>query len=237
MLTQRQQEAISDYLDFTRIYPQLFSPRALRRIISDRTSLEQYAEEHGVVLGVAAETPHAYFIVDLVETNRTDGTKVQYPYLRLIYRKQLEGAVNTVVLGVIANAELGAIDSIVMLRQERHATGLFHLELPRGFGEVNLSGEQNALKELREETGYLGERAKILGATYTDSGVMDAMVAFYYVPIVGKLEAMPEVGEAIDEIQIISIAELWEKIRSGEVTDSFTVQALAFLHDQAQLHS
>ncbi len=181
------------------------------------------------MLGVAAETPHAYFIVDLVETHGPDGKPVRYPYLRLIYRKQLEGAVNTVVLGTIANPELGPVDSVVMLRQERHATGLFHLELPRGFGELNLSGEQNALKELREESGYTGDGARLLGMTYTDTGVMDAKVAFYHVPVTGKLEAVPELEEAIEEVQIISVAELWAKIHAGEVSDSFTVQALAFL--------
>lgn len=209
------------------VYPQLFSARALRRIVSDRRSLEQYAEEHGVVLGVAAETPHAYFIVDLVETDGTDGTPLRYPYQRLIYRKQLEGAVNTVVLATIANPDLGPLDAVVMLRQERHATGLFHLELPRGFGEVGLSGEQNALKELREESGYLGERAHLLGETYTDTGAMDALVSFYHVPVTGKLEAAPEYAEAITDVQLVSVASLWEKIGRKEVTDSFTVQALA----------
>jgi NUDIX domain. len=228
MLTQHQQDAINTYLGFMQSYPQLFYPRALRRIVSDRRSLEQYAAEHGEVLGVAAETPHAYFIVDLVETDGPDGEALRYPYLRLIYRKQLEGAVNTVVLGTIANPDLGPMDAVVMLRQERHATGLFHLELPRGFGELNLSGEQNALKELREESGYIGESASLLGETYTDTGVMDAKVSFYHVPVIGKLEAAPEYAEAIAEVKIISVAELREKIHGGEVTDSFTVQALAF---------
>ena len=229
MLTPHQQEAISQYLDLIETYPQLFSTRAARRIVAEKLDLEQYAEEHKVVLGVAAETPHAYFLVDLVETHGADGKAVRYPYLRLIYRKQLEGAVNTVVLGTIANPELGQLDAVVLLRQERHATGLVHLELPRGFGELNLSGEENALKELREETGYLGEGARLLGVTYTDTGVMDAQVSFYHVPVTRKLEAAPEIQEAIEGIELLPADELWEKIRSGEVMDSFTVQALAFL--------
>lgn len=230
MLTVHQQQAISSYIHFTKAYPQLFSQRVLRRIVSDRSVLERYAEEHGRVLGVVAETPHAYFIVDLVEAHASGGESFRYPYLRLIYRSQLDGAVNTAVLGTIANPELGPVDAVVMIRQERHATGLFHWELPRGFAEVELNGEQNALKELQEETGYCGERAALLGKTYTDTGVMDATVSFYHVPISRKMQAKPEREEAITHVQLFSIEELWQKIRNGEVTDSFTLQALALLN-------
>jgi ADP-ribose pyrophosphatase len=229
VITQHQQEAISKYIQFQQAYPKLFSPRSLRRLVTDRRSLETYADDHGEVLGLVAETQYAYFVVDLVEKTNHDGAAIRFPYFRLIYRKQLDGAVNTVVIGTVATSNVGAVDSVVLLRQERHATGLFHLELPRGFGEAGLSGEENALKELREETGYLGEQAKLIGVTYTDTGVMDARVSFYHVPVTGKLDSRAESEEAITDVQLMSMQELWEGIHRGDVTDGFTVQALAFL--------
>lgn len=229
MITQHQQEAITKYVQFQQAYPKLFSPRSLRKLVTDRRSLEKYADDHGEVLGLVAETQYAYFVVDLVEKIDHEGASVRFPYFRLIYRKQLDGAVNTVVIGTIASPNLGVVDSVVLLKQERHATGLFHLELPRGFGEVELSGEENALKELTEETGYIGERAKLIGMTYTDTGVMDAMVSFYHVPVIGKLDSRAESEEAIAAVQLMSITELYASIQRGDVTDGFTVQAVAFL--------
>jgi ADP-ribose pyrophosphatase len=214
----------------TTAYPQLFTPRKLRRIVLDRSAIEHYAEENRLALGLVAETPHVYFIVDLVEALDHDDQPFRFPYLRLVYRKQLEGGINTVVIGTIANPELGPIGSVVVLRQERHATGEFHLELPRGFGEVNLNGEQNALKELREETGYTGTSAELLGTIHTDTGVTDAVVSFYHVPITGKEEPIPEREEAIEEVLLFSVEDLRAKIRDGEITDSFTLQAVALLN-------
>ncbi len=229
MLTQHQHDAIERYLEFATAYPQLFKPRKLRRIVLDRSALETYAEENRVALGVVAETPHMYFIVDLVEALDQNSQPFRYPYLRLVYRKQLEGGVNTVVIGTISNPELGPVGSVVMLKQERHATGEFHLELPRGFGEVNLDGEQNALKELLEETGYVGTSAQLLGTMHTDTGVTDALVSFYHVQITSKVDPTPEREEAIEEVRLISVEDLGAKIPRGEVTDSFTLQALALL--------
>lgn len=232
-LTLQQQKAIGDYLYFEDLYPQLFAPRALRRIITDRTRLEDYAAKHHVVLGIAAQTPYVYFLLDLVEITDAHGHSVEFPYFRLVYRKQLDGAVNTVVIGTIANPELGPVGGIIMQRQERHATGQIHLELPRGFGEPNLSGEENALQELREETGFVGDSAFLLGKTLTDTGAMDAMVSFYRVEIIGQVTAESTSEEAIQEVQVLSLDAIWAKIRSGEVMDGFTVQALAFLQHAA----
>ena len=227
-LTQQQKEAISDYFDLMQKHHECFLPREKRQIVCDRGTLERYAQEHDEVLGVVAETPYVYFVVDLVKTIGKDNQPWHYTYLRLLFRKQLQGAINTVVLGTIANPELGQLNDVVLVEQERHATGVLHLELPRGFGEVGLTGEQNALKELKEETGYIGEKAFLLGATYTDTGITNAKVSFFHVPITQKVDATPELREAIQQVQLISVNEIWNKIQRSEIMDSFTIQALSF---------
>ena len=227
-LTDHQRLAISKYLSFMNKYPKCFKHRKYRNIISDRKILEIYSREHDVVLGMAVEDPYVYFIVDLVEMNSEGGKLVRFPYLRLINRKELDGAVNTVVLGTIENPELGETGSIVLLNQERHATGYFHLELPRGFGEANLSGEENAVKELEEETGYIGKRAELIGISYTDTGLTDSKVLFYHILITDRVEAKPELEEAISKVYVKSEDELINMIRKEEITDSFTIQAISF---------
>jgi len=102
-----------------------------------------------------------------------------------------------------------------------------HLELPRGFAEVSLSGEAAAIKELREETGYVANTARFLGSTFTDTGISSAQVSFYHVSVVDKKQAQPETTECITRTVTVSLDELWRMIRNQEVSDGFTIQALA----------
>ena len=83
------------------------------------------------------------------------------------------------------------------------------------------------LRELQTETGYVGERAEYLGTTLTDSGLTDREVSFFHVPVTGHVAAEPETYEAIFRTVLLTKAELWSRIYSGEIRDSFTVQALA----------
>ena len=197
--------------------------------------LEAYAAENNVVLGVSAETPHALFVVDLVECRKHDGSILRYPYLRVVFPGQLQGAVNVVVLATIANSALGNPGDLILVEQERHALGTVELELPRGFGEPGVSGEQNAFRELREETGYVGEEAHFLGMTCPDNGLTGTLVAFYHVPVV-RLEApQQEISEVIHGVSRLSVSHAWEKIRRGELRDGFTLQALALYEKFAHL--
>lgn len=230
--------ALEKYFELIQKHPALFSGRKERKIITDKKNIEQYIENFNIVLGVVAENKYVYFIEDLVEASNKFGDKIQYTYFRIVSKKQLNGGVNVVVLGLIKNRKLGEINNIVLVNQERHATGLYELALPRGFGESNINGEDNALKELKEETGYIGIRkdTRYLGKTYTDSGLTNSLVYFYVVPIVDKVINDFEVEEAIENVQLLSIKDTWEKIEIGNITDSFTIQALAFYEKKMQFN-
>jgi ADP-ribose pyrophosphatase len=228
-LTEHQRQALEAYRALTVSHPKLFEGRASRPIVLDPDVLAAYASEHGAVLGVAADTPYVLFIVDLVE----DGRSVRYPYLRVVSRAQLNGAVNVVVIATLEDPSLGRPGDIVFVEQERHAPGSRELELPRGFGEAGLTGEQNALRELQEETGYVGQQAHLLGSTLTDSGLTDCLVSFYHVPVTQRVASSPEAAELIRSVSLLSRDQAWDRIRSGELRDAFTVQALALLENAA----
>jgi ADP-ribose pyrophosphatase len=232
LLTQHQEEALSSYRKLMTDYPNLFKSRSQRPIVREHKVLESYAAEKGVVLGVAATTPYVYFVVDLVESKLKDGNVFIHPYLRVISVGQLKGGVNVVILATIQNTALGDIGNIVLLEQERHAIGSNETGLPRGFGESGISGEENALKELREETGYVGEQAYLLGNTYTDSGLTDGKVFFYHIPVVAQQSSSNETEEAIKKVHLLSSEELWNQINLGHIQDSFTLQALALYKKQ-----
>lgn len=229
MLTQYQHESIERYLEFQKRYPSLFQPREHRHIVLDRGRLERFAERSGQALGVLVQSPYLFFLVDLVESEQSDGSLFEYTYLRVVYRHQLHGGTNVAVVGTISDPALGPKDAVILLQQERHATGRCHLEIPRGFGEEGLSGEENALKELSQETGFIGEHATLLGETFTDTGLTDAHVAFYHVPAVARSAPEPEMQEALEGVVVIPKDDLREQVRSGKIDDAFTVQALALL--------
>jgi ADP-ribose diphosphatase len=234
-LTPDQREALDAYERFMEQYPEYFASRERRPIIRRRADLEAYTTKYGAV-GVVAATPHVYFVVDLVESRTTNGKGIRHPYARVVSRGQLEGATSTVVLATIADPTLGCMGDIVLLEQERHATGSVESELPRGFGEPGLTGEQNALRELREETGFIGEEAYQLGSTYTNSGLMDERVYFYHVPATARRSSSPESTEAIVGVRFASREEVWEEIMAGNIRDGFTLQAMA-LFEKHQMPS
>lgn len=233
-LTPQQREAITAYEALMARHPQLFAARELRPVVRDLGVLEAYAAEHGTVLGVAAETPYVLFVIDLVESRQEGRGLRRHPYLRVISRAQLEGGVNVVVLATLQDATLGRVGDIVLVEQERHAPGTRETELPRGFGEPGQSGEANALRELREETGYIGEQAHYLGSICTDSGLTDCVVAIYHVPVTQRCESTPETEEAISRVRVLSGEDIWKGIQRGTIRDAFTLQALA-LYERQQL--
>jgi ADP-ribose pyrophosphatase len=233
LLTTQQREALDAYYELTNQHPQLVTGRQRRPILLDRQLLERYAVEHNCVLGVAAATAYSYFVVDLVESIDAKGNKHQHQYQRLIDRGQLAGGTNSVVVATIANPALGRLGDIVLVEQERHATGKMASGMPRGFGRPELSGEENALNELREETGYLGEKAMRLATAYVDDGLTDGKAAFYHVPIIGVQPSAPETGEAIIGTRLLSLEAVWQEILAGHIQDSFTIQALALFEKRA----
>jgi ADP-ribose pyrophosphatase len=234
-LSARQRDALDNYYQLLDNYPDLFSGRDQRPIVRETATLEAFAAEHQVVLGVACETPYLWLINDLVQSSAPSGATVLHPYLRLIAPPQLMSiqGPGVVVLATVEASEGGSGEKIVLVEQERHATGRRELELPRGFGEPGIPPEEQALRELRQETGYRGTEATCLGTTLTDSGSSDSAASFFHVRVTAATAAEPEAYEAIIRHLLMSRDELWARIDSGEVHDAFTVQALALYERHA----
>lgn len=226
-LSEHQRGALDRYFRLMKSHPELFTDRLRRPIVRKPVILKEFAQEHNVALGVLVETPYLWLINDLVQGRDSSGATIYYTYLRIIAPPGQGGTVGVVALATVHPEDAHGAESIVLVEQERHATGTLELELPRGFADPSEPAEVHVLQELKTETGYVGEHAKYLGTTLTDSGTTDRAVSFFHVPVTGHVAEMPESHEAIYRTMLLTREELWSRIFSGVVRDAFTVQALA----------
>jgi 8-oxo-dGTP pyrophosphatase MutT (NUDIX family) len=62
---------------------------------------------------------------------------------------------------------------LVMIEQYRHGSGTVELEIPGGMMDPqDASPEAAGVRELREETGYEGEQARIIGQVFPNPAIM-----------------------------------------------------------------
>ena len=62
---------------------------------------------------------------------------------------------------------------LVMIEQFRHGSDKVELEIPGGLMDAGESPEAAALRELREETGYEGDNARVLGQISPNPAIMN----------------------------------------------------------------
>ena len=99
--------------------------------------------------------------------------------------------------------------------------------MPRGGGEVGVEPIDLARQELQEETGLAAEEFKPIGNLYLDAGLRDDLASvFLAIQLHGEIKPNYE-GEAIAEILPFSLTEVDAMIRSGGITDSISIAALA----------
>ncbi|MBD3409131.1 MAG: NUDIX domain-containing protein [Ignavibacteriales bacterium] len=117
--------------------------------------------------------------------------------------------------------------NLVMIEQYRYLTESTSLEFPCGGVEDGLTPEENALKELREETGYQGD-LEFVGEYYPYIGAADERCFFY---AARNLEAAPLPLDATEQIRTkrMSIEEARRAVESGAVIDGLTLACWTLL--------
>ena len=216
-----------NYQELIKSHPHLFDNRnASLRIITNRNEINAWhsqkrseLEDKGRPLewadiGVVLNDPYTVFIRDLVEFPN----KERRGYLRSINQADLQGGQGIAVLPVLEG-------KIILLKQYRHATRQWHLEIPRGYGEPHTSAEENAKKEIEEEMGAIVERLIDLGDYHINTGI-DAGVVKMFLAYLIKL-GKPENGEGIEGFVEIDIKEFENMIANEKITDGFTISTWA----------
>ena len=116
---------------------------------------------------------------------------------------------------------------IILVRQYRHGAGEILLELPAGtFNPDEESPQAAAIRELKEETGYITDTVTQLGILY-DNPVKDTnKINLFIAENVTKAGQQElDVTEEIDVV-LIPVAAVMEKIATGEICVCGTVAAI-----------
>jgi ADP-ribose pyrophosphatase len=113
---------------------------------------------------------------------------------------------------------------IVLILHERHATRQRHWEIPRGFAAQGEAPEETARREAMEEIGIPEPEIIDIGSVHPDTGASNGHTRLYLARLtnVGHVEA----NEGIDSLKQVTIDELDTMLRTGEITDSFTMAAV-----------
>ncbi len=115
-------------------------------------------------------------------------------------------------------------DRLLFVRQHRHATGRWLLELPAGTLDAGETPEACAERELQEETGYRPQRIERLGGFYTAPGFM---TEYLHVFLCTELvESRLQGDEDTIHLERLSLDDALRRIAAGEIEDAKTSAAL-----------
>ena len=123
-------------------------------------------------------------------------------------------------------------DCFLMVRQYRHGAGIVTTEFPAGLVEPGEEPLHAAARELEEETGFRAGRLTLLGRVSPNPAFMTNWCHTFLA------EDLTHIGEAsldaLEELDsfTIPVAEVRERIGTGELVNSLTVVAF-LLHERA----
>lgn len=126
--------------------------------------------------------------------------------------------------GVVVVAKKDA-NTILMVKQYRYPIKQVALELPAGRLEKGEDPDLAIKRELEEETGYIAKTWKSLGHIFTTPGICDEKLYLYFATDLEFKKQNPDEGEIIESFEY-NIDEVFEMIKTGEISDAKTICAL-----------
>ncbi len=126
--------------------------------------------------------------------------------------------------GVVAITE---DDEILLVKQYRRPYDEVTLEIPAGKLNPGESPEENARRELSEETGYEAEELIDFGKMYPSPGYTGEVIRIYYAPLAKKMgEAHTDEGEFLSLVKM-PVEEVRHHIEEGSlIYDAKTIIAI-----------
>lgn len=118
-------------------------------------------------------------------------------------------------------------EKIVLVEQFRHGTATIELEVPGGVMDVeDASPVATGVRELREETGYEGSTASLLGEVHPNPAIMDNTC--YTVLVKGCELRHPVAFDCGEDLatQLVPVTDIPGLLAAGRIRHSLVVVAL-----------
>jgi ADP-ribose pyrophosphatase len=120
-------------------------------------------------------------------------------------------------------------DKIILVRQFRYGSKEQSLEPPGGVVERGEDPVVAGLRELQEETGYVGEEPKLLGVVRPNAAILSNRC---HVILVRNAQKTAELNfDQHEELvtELYPVKELKEMVRRGEITHSIGLNSIMML--------
>lgn len=117
-------------------------------------------------------------------------------------------------------------DRLVLVRQFRYGVDEFSLEIPGGIIDAGEDPIAAGIRELREETGFVGRSARLLASVHPNPAIQNNQCHFILVE--GAEQRAPLGWDHDEEIEVLSapVDEVFAWARAGKITHSLVVCAL-----------
>ena len=115
---------------------------------------------------------------------------------------------------------------IVLVRQYRFGIEDLSLEVPGGVVDLGEEPLAAGIRELREETGFVGGRARVIGKVHPNPAIQSNMC--HIVLVEEAVQSAETDWDANEELSVLveSMDEVYRKMEVGEITHALALNAL-----------
>lgn len=116
---------------------------------------------------------------------------------------------------------------LLMVRQWRNAIDRYTLEIPAGgLNSIDEPTKEAAIRELKEETGYIAEKVQFLLRIYTTVAFCSEGIDIYLATGLKRRESQHLDEDEFVDVDAYSLEELVRMIYDGKIEDAKTICAI-----------